>query len=102
CFARVGSQTGRFDRLDETLEALFAFRRTILPRLRSEKIPYIEEEVPIVLGWYPDARAALLWNVEKNPVTVHLRRGDQVAATEIPPLETVLAQEGADGGWRFV
>ena len=102
CFARTASQTGRFEKLDETLESLFAFRRTILPRLRSEKIPYIEEEVPIVLGWYPGARAALLWNVEKSAVTVHLRRGEQAAAVELPPLETVLAREGADGGWTFV
>ncbi|MBR2585765.1 MAG: hypothetical protein IKE64_10095 [Thermoguttaceae bacterium] len=102
CFARTDSRTGRFEKMDETFESLFAFRRTILPRLRRENIPYIEEEVPIVLGWYPDARAALLWNLQKSAVTVHLRRGKRAAPVEIPPLETVLAREGADGGWTFI
>lgn len=101
CFARYASETGRFEKLDETFDALFAFRRTILPWLRSENIPYIEEEVPIVLGWYPDAGAVLLWNVEKTTATVHLRQGELVTPVEIPPLETALARE-SDGGWRFI
>jgi len=102
CFAWTASETGRFDKLDETFESLFAFRRSILPQLKEAKIPYIEEEVPIVLGWYPDANAVLLWNVERTAVTVHLRRGENVSAVEIPALETALAQEQTDGRWQFI
>ena len=60
--------------------------------LREKNIPYIEEETPIVLGWYPDASAALLWNIEKVEKTVHLRRGDFAAAVTLRPLDSALVE----------
>ncbi|MBQ3333104.1 MAG: hypothetical protein IJG83_06740, partial [Thermoguttaceae bacterium] len=92
CLCRMKSQSGRFTQLDETFEAFFAFRRSILPELREKNIPYIEEETPIVLGWYPDAPAALLWNIEKVEKTVHLRRGDFAAAVTLRPLDSALVE----------
>lgn len=92
CLCRMKSQSGRFTQLDETFEAFFAFRRSILPELREKNIPYIEEETPIVLGWYPAAPAALLWNIENLEKTVHLRRGDFTAAVTLRPLDSALVE----------
>ena len=45
-----------------------------------------------MLGWYPDAPAALLWNIEKVEKTVHLRRGDFAAAVTLRPLDSALVE----------
>ncbi|MDD3470192.1 MAG: hypothetical protein PHE53_09485 [Thermoguttaceae bacterium] len=96
CVARGNSATNRFIQVDETFESLFAFRKTIIPTLQQERIPYIEEETPVVLGWYPESHAMLLWNVEKTPKTVHIRYGTVSTPVEISALETVLLQETSD------
>lgn len=47
--------------LAERMEDLWAFKRELVPRLKA--IPFVEEEKPAVLGWYPDVRRAVLWNL---------------------------------------
>ena len=97
CIARSDSTTNRFEKIDETFDALFAFRRSILPELQSQKIPYVEEETPVVLAYYSDARAVLLWNIENTAKTITVRKGEQTTAVELPSLETALLTENADG-----
>ncbi len=93
CVARGRSASDRFTQVDETFESLFAFRKTVLPTLQKERIPYVEEETPVICGWYPDANAMLLWNVENTPKTIHVRYGETSTPVELPALETVLLQE---------
>ena len=94
CFARRGSDSGRFRKLDESFESLFEFRRTLLGGFRKKGIPYIEEEIPFVLSRYtlndgtPDM--LVLWNVNEEEQTVHLRIGDQVRVITVLPLDSAL------------
>ena len=107
CLARIASESGRFARLPESYEDLFRFRRSLLPELRQGGIPFVEEEVPVVLGWYPEdtARSAngakpcdllLLWNISKKEAqTVHVRVGEKSAAVSVAPLQTELVEASA-------
>ncbi len=55
----------RFIQINETLEVLFALKKSILPFLKD--IPYVRENLPVIFSWYPSANKALLWNVgEEN------------------------------------
>jgi len=47
--------------MDESLGALFAWKKTILPSLQD--VPYVIEDSPVVCAWYPSAQCALLWNL---------------------------------------
>ncbi|MBO7707579.1 MAG: hypothetical protein J6S42_02735, partial [Thermoguttaceae bacterium] len=100
CITRRESPSGRSTAVDENLDPLFAFRRSILPRLQESRVPYVEEETPVVCGWYPEARAVLLWNPEKNDKTVHLCLAGERTAVELPPLESALLLENGDGTYR--
>jgi len=57
---------------EESLEALFAYKRRLDPR-----IPFVENPEPAILGWYPSAHAALLWNptAARKTFSVRHRRG---------------------------
>lgn len=50
--------------VDETLAALFAFKRQLIPQF--DKTPYVLEEKPVVCTWYPSARCVLLWNLAET------------------------------------
>lgn len=64
----------------EDMGALLEFRRAILPGL--EGVPYIAEEVPVVLGWYPSAHCAIAWNLTEQQQRITLARdGEVVGAT---------------------
>ncbi len=92
CVARLDSASGRFDKIPETFEDLFEFRRALLEKFRADGVPYVEEETPVVLGWYPDARAAYLWNVDKTDKVVTLRKGDWKIAVELKSLDSALIE----------
>ncbi len=44
----------------DELGALFTLKHQL--KTQWESIPYIEEDLPAVLAWYPTARAAVVWN----------------------------------------
>jgi hypothetical protein len=58
----------------ESLPALFALKREIMPRLTG--VPFVEEETPAVCAWYPTARGVLLWNLSEQRATLTVRHGD--------------------------
>jgi hypothetical protein len=74
--------------VQESLEALFAFRRGILPRLRG--VPFVEEEWPVVCAWYPAARAVLLWNLAERARRLTVRLGDAARAVDVDGLGVAL------------
>ncbi len=100
CVTRGVSDSGRLLRVEESMDALFSFRRSVLPKLKEMRIPYVEEETPVVCGWYPEARAVLLWNPEKTAKTVHLSLAGHQTPVELPPLESALLLENGDGTYR--
>ncbi|MCF0234966.1 MAG: hypothetical protein HUK22_08335 [Thermoguttaceae bacterium] len=93
CFARFAAASGRFAKLDEELDAMFAFRRSILPELRATGVPYVEEEVPVLLAWYPEAKAVYLWNLTEKNLTVHIRRGERTIALKLADRDSRLISD---------
>jgi hypothetical protein len=70
--------------LAEEVNALFAWRKEILPQLKG--IPYVEEERTVVCGWYPSARSVVLWNLDTNPQSVTLRFNEIRRPVTLPSL----------------
>ncbi|MDD3590547.1 MAG: hypothetical protein PHO46_09820 [Thermoguttaceae bacterium] len=81
--ARIESTSGRFTKIPEDLESLFAFRRTLLDDFRKMGVPYVEEETPVVLAWYPDANVVYLWNLEKTARTLTVCVGEKRIGVEL-------------------
>lgn len=88
--SRLESAANRFVKVPEDYESLFEFRRSILVRLQEENVPYVEEEIPVVLAWYPDVNAVYVWNITNEDKTFHIRRGDKLIATKLGALESQL------------
>lgn len=74
----------------EDLAALFPLKREIVAGLRD--VPYVEEDVPVACAWYPDLRAALLWNLAEQPQTVNLRLNDARRPVTLAALDTELVE----------
>lgn len=75
----------------EDLTALFALKREVVASLTG--VPYIAEETPVVLAWYPSARCALAWNLTEAPCRVTLvRDGVTLATLDLPALGVRLAE----------
>ena len=72
----AGAKDGRFIRLHETLEDIFAFKRQVVPTLKN--IPYVEGDIPVIFSWYPAAGKALLWNVNEHKQNYRIIRNDEV------------------------
>ena len=91
---KTPSVKSRFQKINESFETLFEFRRSLLDGFRNKKIPYIEEEIPFVLGQYtlndgtPDL--LVLWNVNEEEKTVNLRIGENVKVITVAPLVSEL------------
>lgn len=84
----AGPQATKLQAVEESMDALFAFKHAVLPQLGN--VPYVEEDVPVVCAWYPTAQAVLLWNLSEDRKEITLRCGKtrRVAATD--GLDTVI------------
>jgi hypothetical protein len=86
-FCRPGAAGGARDLtpLEDTLEAVFALKRRILPSLAG--VPYLEPDRPAVFAWYPTAGRAIVWNLEESPATFDVRQdGRTLATVDVAPL----------------
>ena len=88
--ARFSSEADRFLAVAEDFDSLFDFRRSIVLQLQKDGVPYVEEEIPIVVSWYREANLVYLWNLTKDDVVVHLRRGDKLLALRIADRDSSL------------
>lgn len=75
----------------ETLDALFALKRELLPQLKG--VPIVEEDVPVVCAWYPSARTALLWNLSEEHRNLTVRHGATRRTVSLAPLDSALLRE---------
>jgi hypothetical protein len=82
------ASAGVLDPCEETPAALFAFKHRI--RSRLGKVPFVENDEPAVLAWYPSAHAALLWNVRSEPTSFLVRCGAQTREISLTGLESAL------------
>jgi hypothetical protein len=76
--------------IPDSLEAVFALKRELLPKLGD--IPYVQEDQPIVCAWYPTAERVLLWNLAEKPAAVTLRKKDVAQEIKIGPLGVEIAR----------
>lgn len=74
--------------VEETLDALYAWRRSVLPSLAE--IPYIEDEKPAICAWYPAVRTALIWNLAESREEFTLRYRSSTRSVTLGPLESAL------------
>lgn len=88
CRRQVASAHGSIEPCEENMPALIAFKQRILPSLG--KAPYVEGAEPAVLGCYPSARAALLWNPTAERKTFAVRSGGRTREVTLGGLESAL------------
>jgi hypothetical protein len=74
---------------EESLAALFALKRRILPAALRD-VPHVENDAAAVLAWYPSARTALLWNPRAERTPFLVRCGGQTREVTLGPLESGL------------
>ena len=79
--------------LSESLPALFAFKKQILPQLQD--VPHMQEEEPAVCAWYPTARKVMVWNLSHQPRALTLVEGPRRIALKLGPLEAVITEVAA-------
>jgi len=84
----TGSALPNGRHIEESLEALFAVKREILPQLGN--VPYVREEVPVVCAWYPTTNAVLLWNLTEKPQKLTLVFDRRERETTLSALDTAL------------
>jgi hypothetical protein len=87
-----------FIRVEEDMDALFAFKKQITGQLRG--VPYVQEDIPVVFAWYPTANAAVLWNLTEQPQHCTIRcDGRTIAGKTVGALDVELMQ-GLDPDMR--
>ncbi len=70
--------------IDESLDALFAFKQRNIHLLKN--IPYVKENLPVVCAWYPTAQSVLLWNLSEESKSMTLLYKDAQREVTIPGL----------------
>jgi hypothetical protein len=75
----------------ETLPALFALKRELLPRL--DGVPHVEGETPVVCAWYPSARSVLLWNLSPRREELSLRDRGTRRTVSVDALDSVVIED---------
>jgi hypothetical protein len=82
------ADTSRLEFCEESLESLFGYKRRL-----DNKTPFVENAEPAILGWYPSAHAALLWNPTPVRKTFTVRYGSQTREVTIQGLDSELLRE---------
>lgn len=85
-----GQPNPRVLTIEEKLETLFEWRRSILPLLKDT--PHIVEEKPVVCAWYPGVAAALIWNLGNSQENLSLAYKGQVRTLQVGPLGIQLVE----------
>ncbi|MCC6696034.1 MAG: twin-arginine translocation signal domain-containing protein [Candidatus Hydrogenedentes bacterium] len=74
--------------VSEDLPALFALKKEVTANLRD--VPYVVDDEPVVCGWYPSARAVLLWNLEETGKSLSVAYNDKRIPVEVDALDVAL------------
>lgn len=78
--------------LNESLPALFDFKRRILPQLGH--VPHVQEDEPAVCAWYPTAGKVLVWNLSEQARALTLVDGARRLPLSLGPLGVAVAEVG--------
>ena len=74
----------------ERLADLAALRQRIVAA--HPNMPHVVENAPVVLAWYPSAKAAILWNLSRDAQSVTLKAGSITRSVALEPLGAELLQ----------
>ena len=74
----------------ERLADLAALRQRIVAAYPN--MPHVAENAPVVLAWYPSAKAAILWNLSRDAQSVTLKAGSITRSVALEPLGAELLQ----------
>ncbi len=78
--------------IEESLDDVFAFKKSIIPMLKD--IPYIDGNLPVIFSWYPTARKALLWNVNENRQDYQIKLNNKIIrSVSVEGLDVSLVSE---------
>ncbi|MBI5084225.1 MAG: hypothetical protein HZB13_06465 [Acidobacteria bacterium] len=73
----------------ETLADLFRLKARFRPSFEASSVPFVLDEKPAVLAWFPSARAALLWNLSERPESFAIRLRSRDIPVQAGPLALV-------------
>jgi hypothetical protein len=76
----------------ESLEALWKLKRTVIAT--GLEVPYVIDEKPVVVAWYPSAGKVLLWNLSEHPEEFQLQCTTKTIAVKVDGLDTALVSVG--------
>jgi len=76
--------------VSEDLDVLFAFRRSLIGKANGipTDTPYVVEETPAALAWYPTAGCCLVWNLSPESKTLTIAVGDRRISVTVGPLDS--------------
>ena len=78
-----------FVQIDENLEDIFSFKKSIIPSLKN--IPYVDGAIPVIFAWYPTAKKALVWNVNENRQSFNIKLNNNIIKSiELEGLDVAL------------
>jgi hypothetical protein len=72
CRTAAGAGAGGAERVEESLAALFEWKRRVRRALAA--VPVVDEDEPAVCAWYPDAGKLAVWNLTEQSRTLTLVR----------------------------
>jgi hypothetical protein len=84
----LASNSPALEQFAESLDALFAYKRRLGPQT-----PFVENAEPAVLGWYPSARAALLWNPTAARKVFSVRFATRTREVALDALDSALLED---------
>jgi hypothetical protein len=85
---RLPNSVAGMEQCEESFEALARYKR-----LLDGTTPFVETAEPAVLGWYPSARSALLWNPTAARKEFRVRYGARTRDVTVDGLDCVLLQD---------
>ena len=84
----LASNAPALEQCAESLEALLAYKRRL-----GDQTPFVENAEPAVLGWYPSARAALIWNPAAARKVFSVRYGTRSREISLDALDSALLED---------
>ena len=85
CRSSAHARPAESEAMEETLPALFDFKRSLGPLLKA--VPHVLEDAPAVCAWYPGVRRVLVWNLSTQAKALTIALGEQRYPVPLDSLE---------------
>jgi hypothetical protein len=78
--------------MEESLDAIWKLKREVIAA--GIDVPYVRDEKPAVLAWYPSAKKALLWNLAEEPEEFQVQCATKKITVTVGGLDSALLSVG--------